>query len=144
MMKWVVVFLLLIGTIGYFAYNTIVHFGANKLVDQVAAQIVDSKDVDKLMDDPEVEHYVKDGGDLDALAKQKDLPFHTKEEALKTVIKKVGMKDLKDMKNKALDGVSPEERREIEATLNEKLSPKEMEALKLVALKEIKKRQQQG
>ncbi|WP_062237586.1 hypothetical protein [Fictibacillus sp. FJAT-27399] len=142
MMKWVVVFVLLIGGIGYFAYNAIVNFGANKLVDQVATQIVDSKDVDKLMDDPEVAQYAKNSGDLDALAEKRNLPFHTKEEALKTVIKKVGMDDLKDMKNKALDGVSPQERREIEATLNEKLTPKEMEALKLVALKEIKKRQQ--
>ncbi|MDN4071934.1 hypothetical protein [Fictibacillus terranigra] len=144
MLKWVLVFVLLFGTIGYFAYNAIVHYGANKLVDQVAAEIVDNKDADKLMDDPEIENYIKDGGDLDELAKQKDLPFHTKEEALKTVIKKVGMDNLKDMKDKALDGVSPEERQEIEATLNEKLSPKEMEALKLVALKEIKKRQQEG
>ncbi|MDN4526054.1 hypothetical protein [Fictibacillus fluitans] len=142
MMKWVLVFVLLIGGIGYFGYKALVTYGANKLVNEVSTQIVDSKDIDKLMDDPDIEQYVEDGKDLDSLAKEKDLPFHTKEKAMKTVINKVGLDQLKEMKNKALDGVSPEERKEMETTLEEKLSPKEMKALKLVALKEIKKRQQ--
>ncbi|WHY71657.1 hypothetical protein [Fictibacillus enclensis] len=143
MMKWVLVFVLLIGGIGYFGYKALVTYGANKLVNEVSTQIVDNKDIDKLMDDPAIEQYVEDGKDLNSLAEEKDLPFHTKEKAMKTVINKVGLDQLKEMKNKALDGVSQDERREMEATLEEKLSAKEMKALKLVALKEIKKRQSQ-
>ncbi|WP_110926991.1 hypothetical protein [Bacillus massiliglaciei] len=69
---------------------------------------------------------------------KEDLPFETKEEAAETVIKKVGLKKLGQMKMDVENGSMSKQ--EAMQELKSELSEEEVTALKVIALKEMEKR----
>ena len=66
------------------------------------------------------------------------LPFDTKEEAIQVVTKKVGMSRLKDLAQGYQDGTTSKE--EIIQEVSSKLTEDEIQALKIIAYKEIYKK----
>lgn len=74
-------------------------------------------------------------------SKEDKLRFSSNEEALEFFLTKFSMKELSNMASMAKDGLTNDEKRDIKATVLEKLSPDEYEALKILAVLEIKKRQ---
>lgn len=122
--------------LGIAGYNFAVSFAANKMIDQVVSEELSEEAVAQLTDDPRLKEML----DADVTLTEKgDLPFHTKEEALKTVVKKFSVNELNEMKNKVLSGTS-EERAEVKTEIEERLTQEELDALKIVALKELKQR----
>lgn len=118
-------------------YNFAVSFAANKMIDQVVSEELSEDEIDQLMNDPSLKEML-DTDDV-SLTENDDLPFHTKEEALKTVVKKFSIDELNEMKNKVLSGTA-EERAEVKAEIEDRLTQEELAALKIIALKELKQR----
>ena len=63
------------------------------------------------------------------------MPFTTKEEATRVLIKKVGVSELRDIQTQAQEGTISKE--EVIQTLQNKLTEEELTALKVIAYKEI-------
>jgi hypothetical protein len=66
------------------------------------------------------------------------LPFTTKGEATRVLVKKVGVTKLQDLQAKVRNGTASKE--EVLQVLNEDLTEEEMLALKVIAYKEIYKK----
>lgn len=148
MRKW------LVGIIGFsvicfFGYQYAVSIAADKMVDEVSKQFANEEEIDKLMAHPKIQEEMakleekntrntddKDNGDS---KDNNSLAFATKEEALKAITKRLSAKEVKELSQKVMNGVTPEEKKEIEDTLKEKLTPEEFEAIKILALFELKK-----
>ena len=140
-MKKVIVFAVFILAVlvglGIAGYQFALSFAANKMIDQVLSDELSEEEMAQLVVDPRLMELL----DADVpLTSNDDLPFHTKEEALKTVLDKFSIDELDTMKNKLLSGTS-EERAEVKIEIEKRLSQEELEALKIVALKELKQRE---
>jgi len=85
------------------------------------------------------------GGSTSAstVEKQGQHPFSDKEEALKFLLTRFSMSELKEFVSMASGGVTAEEKKEIKEALLGRLSPEEFQALKVLGLIELKKRQQE-
>ena len=66
------------------------------------------------------------------------LPFHTKEEAIQVVTKKVGISTLQDLAQGYQDGTTSKE--EIIEEVSSKLTEEEIKALKIIVYKELYKK----
>lgn len=70
-----------------------------------------------------------------------DMSFSTNEDAMKFLLKKFEMNELKSLADKAKDGLTREEKSEIKSILTERLTQTEYDSLKIIAAMEIKRRQ---
>lgn len=130
------VIIIVLGLAGYAVW----HFGTNlaseKVMEKVEAKLNDEnlEEVKSYIEsDPKVQEMVNE-----AKATNPDtLPFQTKEEATRVLIKKVGVNSLLDIKNKAESGTI--NKNEVLAELEGKLSEEEISALKYVLYKELYK-----
>jgi hypothetical protein len=68
-----------------------------------------------------------------------DLPFTTKEEATRVLIKKVGLTRIQDIHTEVVEGTV--DREDIIKEIESKLSEDEIKALKVIAIKELAKKQ---
>lgn len=130
-----VLVLVVLSGLGVAGYKFALSFISDKMMDEVANQALNQEEIEKLKNDPEVKKLLEQ--DL-STTETEDLPFHSKEEALKTVVQKFSINELNEMKNKAIHGTR-EDRAEIKAKLDERLSEEELRALKIIALKELSK-----
>jgi hypothetical protein len=141
-MKKLFIAMVILGVLGYVGYHYAISIASDKVIDQVAEHVLDEQEVEQLLNDPDVKKMVEQ--ELDEPSSESsgdDLPFHTKEEALKAVTEKFSVGELNEIKNLVTDGIDDQEKEEIVAILEEKLSPEEMEALKIIALKELQNRE---
>ncbi|TWI55272.1 hypothetical protein [Halalkalibacter nanhaiisediminis] len=138
MWKWILGVLLILGVAGYFGYNFAISTASDIMIDQVANQVLSNEEeLEKLMNDPEIQALIS-SVDVEA---DKELPFETKEEALTVVLSEFSMGEITDVASKAQTGeLSPNE---VQEMLEQRLSSEEMEALKIIAVKEIQSRQNQ-
>ena len=74
---------------------------------------------------------------------EEQIAFSDKEEALKFLLSRFSMSELKEFVSMASGGVTPDEKKEIKQSLLDRLSPQEFQALKVLGLVELKKRQQE-
>lgn len=133
--KMTFMFVIIMGVIGYGVY----HFGTNiaseKVADKITNELHKSGKADEVKkyveSDPELKKFVKEAESAD----QTKLPFTTKEEATKVLIKKVGISELHDIQTKAQSGTISKE--EVLQKLEDKLTKEEMTALKVIAYKEL-------
>jgi hypothetical protein len=137
MWKWLVGIVIGLIILGFGAYNFIMDYASDKVMDQVSNTLVaNEEEVNKLLEDPEIKKYLEDGEEVPA-----NLPFTTKEEAIKVVSKKYSVNEMVGMRDKIREGLTSEEKEEIYQDLQSKLTDEELQALKIVALKELKKNQ---
>lgn len=135
--KFLVVTLIVLGVVGYGAY----HFGtkvvSDKLVKTMYTELEESGELNKIKSviesDKELKSFLEGSKSVDS----SKLPFTTKEEATKVLVKKVGINGLNDIRVKLQEGTASKE--EVLNDIKAKLSEEEINALKVIAYKELYK-----
>ncbi|GLX66267.1 hypothetical protein [Paenibacillus glycanilyticus] len=173
--------------VGFAGYKIGFHYLANKMMNEMADQILSTDEVETLKKDPAVQKIIADnskyfdkkavaaiqgsltpdavgsnsgstGSDASGTktdgkttgtkAEASDKPVtaedklvvKTKDEAADLLLSKFSMKELTGLADKAKDGLTPEEKQTIKATLLSKLSPEEYNSVKIIALMEMMSR----
>jgi len=81
--------------------------------------------------DPELQAFINNAESVD----ESTLPFTTKEEATKVIVKKFGISEIKDLQSRVQEGQVSKE--EILQEVEGKLTEEEITALKVIAYKEL-------
>ena len=124
----------LLGVAGYATW----HFGTNIASAKIMENVVSNLD-DKTLE--EVKYYIENDSKVQEIVSEAattnpdTLPFQTKEEATRVLLKKVGVNTLLDIKEEAQNGSISKD--EVLAEIEGKLSEDEISALKYVLYKEL-------
>ena len=138
--RFLFIFILLLGGLGYGAYYFGTNLASEKLMDTVSNELEQSGQVEQVKqyieNDPELKLFLKEAETVkqDQLAQ---LPFTTKEEATRVIIKKVGIPELMDIQTQVQEGTITKD--EILQKVQENLTEEEILALKVIAYKELYK-----
>ncbi|KGR76325.1 hypothetical protein [Ureibacillus sinduriensis] len=130
------IILVLLGAAGYAVW----HFGTNIASEKIFEKVETTLDDENL---EEVKSYIENDPDVQEIVSEAatinpdTLPFQTKEEATRVIIKKVGVNRLLDIQEQAQNGSISKD--EILSELEGKLSEEEISALKYVLYKELNK-----
>ncbi len=134
-MKKLFAAIVILGAIGYGIYYFGTNVASEELVDLASTELENSgqmNDVKAYIEsDPELTELVKEAESAD----ESTLPFTSKGEATRVLIKKVGMTKLRDIQSEVQNGTASKE--EVLQVLGEKLTKEEMLALQVIAYKEI-------
>ena len=134
-MKKLFVAILVLGAIGYGVYYFGTNVASEKLVDSASTELKDSGQINDVKayieSDPELTEMLKEAESAD----ESTLPFTSKGEATRVLIKKVGVTKLRDLQSDVQNGTASKE--EVLQVLSEKLTKEEMLALQVIAYKEI-------
>ncbi|MEG0004711.1 MAG: hypothetical protein RSA01_09920 [Clostridium sp.] len=135
--KFLVVILIVLGAAGYGVYHFGTKVASDKLVNTMYNELEKSGDIKKVKkaveSDPELKSFVEGASNVDG----SKLPFTTKEEATKVLIKKVGLTKLNDIRVGLQEGTMSKA-----YVLNEvqsKFSEDEIKALQVIVYKELNK-----
>ncbi len=126
----------LLGVAGYATW----HFGTNIASGKIMENVVSNLDDETLQ---EVKSYIENDSKVQEIITEiastnpDTLPFQTKEEATRVLIKKVGVNTLLDIKEEAQNGSINKD--EVLSVIEGKLSEDEISALKYVLYKELNK-----
>jgi len=133
--KWLVVFIILIGIVGYGVLHFGTKFASEKIVNTLSTELENSGQMEeiknKIENDPELKAYMEEAKTVDSST----LPFTSKEDATKVIIQKVGITELNDIRVKLQDGSMTKE--EALQQVEGKLSDEEIAALKVIIYKEL-------
>ena len=134
-MKKLFVAILVLGAIGYGVYYFGTNVASEKLVDSASTELKDSGQINDVKayieSDPQLTEMLKEAESAD----ESTLPFTSKGEATRVLIKKVGVTKLRDLQSDVQNGTASKE--EVLEVLSEKLTKEEMLALQVIAYKEI-------
>ena len=134
-MKKLFVAILILGAIGYGVYYFGTNVASEKLVDSASTELEDSGQINDVKayieSDPQLTEMLKEAESAD----ESTLPFTSKGEATRVLIKKVGVTKLRDLQSDVQNGTASKE--EVLQVLSEKLTKEEMLALQVIAYKEI-------
>lgn len=139
-MKFIKVLLGTIITIAIAAF-LVYHFGtkfiADQVMDQVAVELNDSGQLEnikqEIKNNPQLQAFIEEGKNVDSST----LPFETKEQAVKVLIKKFNISELQELQSKAQSGLTAEEKQQLLSDIEGKLTEEELLALKVLAYKEL-------
>lgn len=84
---------------------------------------------------PELQSFIEEGKNVDS----KTLPFQTKEQATRLLIKKFSINEIADIQQKAQSGMSTDEQQQWLFEIQSRLTEEELLALKVLAYKELMK-----
>ncbi|WP_342600982.1 hypothetical protein MHB48_08195 [Psychrobacillus sp. FSL H8-0483] len=131
-----VVIVVIIGIAAYYFGPKLV---ADQVMEKVAVELQDSGQLESIKEeinnDPQLQAFIEEGKNVDS----SKLPFQTKEEATKVLLKKFNISELQEIQTKAQNGMTAEEKQEIFNKLESTLTEEEMLALKVLAYKELSK-----
>ncbi|NYF24742.1 EF-hand domain-containing protein [Sporosarcina sp. JAI121] len=137
LLKIIILILLVTGGVGYGIYYIGTNIASEKVMSVVTAELENSGQLDEIKqmvnNDPELKRFLEEGVNVD----KSNLPFTTKEQATRVLIKKIGFKELQTIQSNAQKGMS---NNEIQVLLNElegKLTEEEIVALKVIAYQEL-------
>ncbi|MDQ0257254.1 hypothetical protein J2S74_004712 [Evansella vedderi] len=140
-MKKFLVTLLILFLLGYGGYRFFITYATDEVFNQVSNELLTEEVVSELLADPEVqtllEDFQRESTINDIVTEQRELPFHTKEEATKTILNRFSISEITDITAKATRGLTLEEQAELEKLVNERLSEEELEALLIIGLAEL-------
>ncbi|MFS0862251.1 hypothetical protein [Fredinandcohnia sp. 179-A 10B2 NHS] len=135
LVKILLVFVIVLGGIGFGVYYFGTNLASEKLMDTIASELENNGEMEQIKtvieSDPALVALLEDAKHADTST----LPFTTKEEATRVLVKKVGITELNEIRTKAQDGSMTQE--ELLAEVETKLSEEEILALKVLAYKEI-------
>jgi hypothetical protein len=137
MVKWWlgVVFMFFIAA-GVISYLFVMDYASEKAMSEISRELSSNdEEINKLLEDPEIRKYIETGG-----TNSKNLPFTTRKEAVKLISEKYTVTELARTREQVSGGLSEEEKVAFYEKLLEKFTEKELLALKVVALKEINKK----
>ncbi|MBY0121140.1 hypothetical protein [Bacillus sp. S/N-304-OC-R1] len=137
LLKFLIVTFILLGGIGYGVYHFGTKIASEKLVSTISTELENSGELENIKktieSDPQLKSFVEEAKTAD----NSKLPFTTKEEATKVLIKKVGISELNDIRVQVQKGTISKE--EIIQEMEGKLTDEEIMALKVIAYKELYK-----
>lgn len=112
---------------------------SDKVMQEVAVQLEENGEMNQLKkqltSDPELREFVAEGAGADSSA----LPFKTKEEAVRKLIRTFSVSELEKIQSSMQGGLTAENKKELITTLESKLTEEELLALKAIAYKELNK-----
>ncbi len=139
-MKWIkrlVIFVILVGVIGYGIYHFGMKIAADKIMDYYVEELASSPVLEEIKEtvqnNPEIQQFINEGANVD----ESVLPFTTKEDAAKALVKKFEMKEIVDIVGTVSDGVTAEEQLKLLNKVENKLTEEELLALQVIAYKEL-------
>ena len=108
--KFFVILFIVLGVVGYGIYYFGTNIASEKIMEKVTTEIENSGQMDEIKkyveSDPQLKQFVEEAKAADL----ETLPFTTKEEATRVLIKKVGVSELRDIQTQAQEGtISKEE-----------------------------------
>ncbi|WP_342505028.1 hypothetical protein [Sporosarcina sp. FSL K6-2383] len=126
-----------IAILGFSAY----YFGpkiiADQVMEQVAVELDDSGQLESIKqeinNDPQLKAFIEEGKNVDSST----LPFQTKEQAVRVLVKKFNVTELQELQSKAQSGLTAAEKQKLLNDIEGKLTDEEMLALKVLAYKEL-------
>lgn len=131
--------IVIIGIVGFAIYYFGPKIVADQVMEKVAVELEDSGQLENIKQeiekDPQLQAFMEEGKNADS----SQLPFQTKEEATRVLLKKFNISDLQEFQTKAQNGMTVEERQEIFNQIESTLTEEEMLALKALAYKELYK-----
>ena len=80
--------------------------------------------------------FIAEGKNVD----RSTLPFQTKEEAVRVLVKKFSVSELQELQSKAQNGMTAEDKQRLFNQIESKLTDEELLALKVLAYKELEQR----
>jgi len=140
--KWILIPLVILIAIGFGVYQ----FGIDYAIDKAAEKMETSGKMDEVKDmvksNPELTAFIKEVENnprakqyLENQASTEELPFDTKEEAVKVVVDRVGITEINDIAQKAKAGTVSQD--ELIQQYSSEFSEEELMALKIIAYKEL-------
>lgn len=134
--KRLVLTLFILGLFGYGVYYFGMNYLANEVVTEVDAQLTDDdREVARTYVEsvPVLKEYMEEVASIDKAS----LPFDTKEEAAKQLVKKFSISEIQDLQVAFQDGMTQEKQQVLISELENKLTAEELDALKVVIYKEL-------
>jgi len=132
-----VLVVILIAMVGYAIFYFGTNIASERVMETVTSELESSGQMDEVKsyieNDPTLRQFVEDAENVD----ESTLPFTTKEQATRVLIRKVGITELQSIQSQATQGTLTQE--EVIAKLEENLTQEEITALKVIAYKEIYK-----
>ena len=129
-----VVFLILAG-LGYGLYYFGTNVASDKIMEVVSAELESSGELDAIKElvanDSELQQFIEEGAMIDS----SNLPFQSKEEAIRAIVKKLGVSELQNIASEVQAGTMSTE--ELMSIAESNLTEKEIQALKVMAYKEL-------
>lgn len=137
--KVIVSFIVIIGVIGFAIYYFAPKIIADQVIDKVTVELEESGQLEnikqEIQKDPQLQAYIEEGKNVDS----SQLPFQTKEEATRVLLKKFNISELQEIQSKAKNGMTEEEKQALYNQIEGKLTEEELLALKALAYKELYK-----
>ncbi len=135
--KFLLIFLIFLGVIGYGVYHYGTKFASDKIVETISTELENSGEIEEIKQtiesDPELKSFMEEAKSADS----SKLPFTTKEEATKVLIQKVGISELNTIREKVQNGSMTKD--EVLQEVQGKLTEEEITALKVIVYKELYK-----
>ena len=129
--------IIIIAIIGFSVYHFGTKFIAGKIMDQVSTELNNSGQLESIKkaieNDPELRAFLEEGKNAD----RSKLPFQTKEQAIKVLVKKFNVSELQELQSKAQGGLTAAEKQNLLSDIENKLTNDEILALKMLAYKEL-------
>ncbi|MDE5414333.1 hypothetical protein [Alkalihalobacterium chitinilyticum] len=133
MWKWIVITLVIIGSLGYWGYNFFISKASEVLVEQITNDILnDEEEYNKLINDPHIQNLIKE---IDKDQVSNNLPFETKEDAMKTILREFSTSEINEVKDQALRGNV--NTLDVLNKLQDRLTPDEVAAIQVILAKEL-------
>ncbi len=133
--KFVLITIIVLGILGYGVYYFGTNMASEKLMDVVSSELENSSEIENfkqtIENDPAVQSYLEEAESVD----ESTLPFSTKEEATRVLVKKVGLSEIQDIQSKVQKGQITME--ELIQEIEGKLTEEELTALKVIVYKEL-------
>ncbi|MEH7386566.1 hypothetical protein V7147_14325 [Bacillus sp. JJ1521] len=138
-MRFALMTILVLAILGYGVYYFGTNMASEKLMDAVSSELENSGEMENIKqtieNDPELQVYLEEVESVD----ESTLPFTTKEEATRVLVKKVGLTGIQDIQSKFQQGQLTNE--ELIQVIEGKLTEEELTALKVIAYKELYNKQ---
>ncbi|WP_047980799.1 hypothetical protein [Ornithinibacillus contaminans] len=135
LIKWLLIIVVFLGVIGYGVYYFGTKVASDKLMEVVSTELENSGQMETIKqaieNDPQLKGFLEGAETVD----ERTLPFTTKEEATRMIVKKVGISGIQDIQSKVQAGDIT--RNEILQEIEENFTEEEIMALKVIAYKEI-------
>ena len=128
--KVLISFIVIIGLVGFAVYYFGPKIVADQVMEKVTVEFENSGQLESIKQeiekDPQLQAFIEEGKNVDS----SQLPFQTKEEATRVLLKKFKISDLQEIQAKAKNGMTAEEKQEIFNQIESTLTEEEMLALK--------------
>ncbi|WP_153464974.1 MULTISPECIES: hypothetical protein [Sediminibacillus] len=129
----------ILAVVGYGIYHIAAGVIADKVVDQVEQELYPGGDVEAVKqsidNNPELQEFLADAPQID----RSQLPFTTKEGAVKNLIKKFSVGEIQELSETVNGDMTQEEQMALLENIEKKLSPEELNAIKVVMYEELNK-----